>query len=86
MAEYVKIAKEKEQLALTKELSSCTAQLSTFQMELATARQTECDLKTELATAVADAQRSAQEWAAIKQKYEGGCNCCHGDVGGVLLS
>ena len=57
---------------MTTELSSCTAQLSAFQMELATARQTECDLKTELATAVADAQRNAQDWAVIKQKYEGG--------------
>ena len=40
-------------------------------MELAASRQSESDLKKQLATAVAEAQKNAQEWASLKQKDEG---------------
>lgn len=40
-------------------------------MELAGARQLEAELKSQLATAAAEAQKSAQGWATVKQSHEG---------------
>lgn len=41
-------------------------------MELASTRQSEHELKTQLATAVAEVQKNAQEWTVLKQKHDGG--------------
>lgn len=41
-------------------------------MELASARQSESELKSQLATAVAEVQKNAQEWTVLKQKHDGG--------------
>ena len=65
------------QVSLTTDLSSATAQLSALQMELGASRQSEAELKGKLATAVAEAQSNAQEWATIKQQHEGICNAHH---------
>ena len=57
---------------MTTELSQATAQLSGLQMELSSSRQSEAELKSQLASAVAEAQNSSQEWVALKQKHDGG--------------
>ena len=60
------------QVSMTTELSQATAQLGGLQMELASIRQSEGELKSQLASAVAEAQNSSQEWVVLKQKYDGG--------------
>ncbi len=62
---------EQEKVFMTTELSQATAQLSSLQMEVSSARQSEGELKSQLATAVAEAQRNAQEWVLAKQSLEG---------------
>ena len=64
---------EQEKVAMTTELSQATAQLSSLQMEVAAIRQSEGELKTQLATAVSEAQRNAQEWASARRSLEGEC-------------
>ena len=64
---------EQEKVAIATELSSATAQLSSLQMELTGSRKSEADLKSQLATAVAESHRNAQEWAISKQENEGKC-------------
>ena len=63
---------EQEKVAMATELSSATAQLSSLQMELTSSRQSESELKGQLATAVTDSHRNAQEWTIAKQQLEGG--------------
>ena len=62
---------EQEKVSLTTELSQTTAQLSSFQMELSSVQKSEADLKNQLAMAVAEVHRNAQEWANTKQQLEG---------------
>ena len=68
---------EQEKVALTTELSQATAQLSSIQMELASVQKSEADLKNQLAMAVAEVHKNAQEWANTKQQLEGesACTC-----------
>ena len=70
---------EQEKVSLTTDLSSATAQLSSLQLELANTRKSESDLKSQLATAVSEMQRNAQEWATVKQMHEGVCVYRHYD-------
>ena len=62
---------EQEKVALTTELSQATAQLSSLQLELASVQKSEADLKNQLAMAVAEVHKNAQEWANTKQQLEG---------------
>ncbi len=62
---------EQEKVSMATELSSATAQLSALQMELTSSRQSESELKGQLATAVTESHRNAQEWTIAKQQYEG---------------
>jgi len=41
-------------------------------MELAGSRQSEQELKSQLAAAVVEVQKNAQEWSSLKQKHDGG--------------
>lgn len=59
------------QVRLTTELSTATAQLSSLQMELTGSRQREAELKTQLASSVAESQKSAGNWASLKQTHDG---------------
>lgn len=62
---------EQQKVALTTELSQATAQLSTVQLELNESRQVEAELKQKLAATVADAMKTSEEWASLKQRHEG---------------
>ena len=62
---------EQEKVAMTTELSQATAQLSSLQLELASVQKSEADLKNQLAMAVAEVHKNAQEWANTKQQLEG---------------
>ena len=62
---------EQEKVSLTTDLSQATAQLSSLQMELASTQKSEADLKNQLAMAVAEVHKNAQEWANTKQQLEG---------------
>ena len=64
---------EQEKVAIATELSSATAQLSSLQMELTSSRQSESELKSQLATAVTESHRNAQEWTIARQQHEGTC-------------
>ena len=59
------------QVQLTTELSTATAQLSSLQMELTGSRHREAELKTQLASSVAESQKSAGNWASLKQTHDG---------------
>lgn len=56
---------------LTTELSTCMAHFSSLQMELTGCRQREAELKTQLASAVAESQKSAESWSSLKQNHDG---------------
>lgn len=62
---------EQEKVSIATELSSATAQLSSLQMDLTSSRQSESELKSQLATAVSESHRNAQEWTIARQQYEG---------------
>ena len=62
---------QQEKVSMATELSAATSQLSTLQMELATTRKSEGELKTQLATSMGEAVRNASEWASVKQQFEG---------------
>ena len=53
------------------------AQLSSLQMELTGSRQREAELKTQLASSVAENQKGAESWASIKKSHDG---MCHGSM------
>ena len=59
------------QVNLTSELSSHMAHLSSMQMELTGCRQREAELKTQLATAVAESQKTAENWISLRQNHDG---------------
>ena len=59
------------QVNLTSELSTQMAHLSSLQMELTGSRQREAELKTRLATAVAENQKVAENWTSLKQSQDG---------------
>ena len=59
------------QVNLTSELSTSMAHLSSLQMELTGCRQREAELKTQLASAVADSQKGAENWTSLKQSHNG---------------
>ena len=56
---------------LTTELSTQMAHLSSLQMELTSCRQREAELKTQLASAVAENHKTAESWASLKQSQGG---------------
>ena len=62
---------EQEKVSMATELSSATAQVSSLQMELASSRKSEAELKGQLATAMAEVTRNASEWASVRQLHEG---------------
>ena len=62
---------EQEKVSLTTDLSQATAQLGSLQMELASVQKSEADLKNQLAMAVSEVHKNAQEWASTKQQLEG---------------
>ena len=62
---------EQEKVSMVTDLSAATSQVSTLQMELATTRKSESELKTQLATSMAEVVKNASEWASAKQQYEG---------------
>lgn len=62
---------EQQKVALTTELSQATAQLGSLQLELSGARQADAELKQKLAATVADAMKTSEEWASLKQRHEG---------------
>ena len=62
---------EQQKVSMATDLSTATAQVSSLQMELATSRKSEADLKGQLATAMAEVTRNASEWATVKQLHEG---------------
>ena len=47
------------------------AHFSSLQMELTGCRQREAELKTQLASAVAESQKSAESWSSLKQNHDG---------------
>ncbi len=63
---------EQQKVSMVTELSSATAHMSSLQMELTSSRQSESELKSQLATAVTESHRNAQEWTIAKQQLEGG--------------
>ena len=64
---------EQEKVSMATDLSAAVAQVSSLQMELSSSRKSETDLKSQLATAMAEVTRNAAEWATAKQLYEGQC-------------
>lgn len=69
---HVKVLQlEQEKVSMATELSSATAQLSSLQMELTSCRKSEADLKSHLATAMAEVTKNAAEWATVRQQHEG---------------
>ena len=71
------------QVYMTSEFSTTTAQLSALQMELTGCRHREAELKTQLATAVAESQKNSQSWASVKQSHDGRCS---GRSGGLHVA
>lgn len=59
------------QVNLTTELSTSMAHLSSLQMELTGCRQREAELKTQLASSVAESQKGADTLASIKKNHDG---------------
>lgn len=64
------------QVGLTTEYAQATAQLSSLQLEIGNLHKSENEMKQQLATAVAQVQRSAQDLTILTQKYEGNSTCC----------
>ena len=62
---------EQEKVFMVTEFSATTSKLSTLQMELTSTKKSENELKTQLATSMAEVVRNASEWATAKQLYEG---------------
>lgn len=62
---------EQQKVSMATDLSSVTAQFSSLQIELASSRKSETDLKGQLATAMAEVTRNAAEWANARQQFEG---------------
>jgi len=73
---------EQEKVSMATDLSAATSQVSTLQMELAAMKKSEGELKTQLATSMAEAVNNASEWANAKQLYEGVVSFWEG--GGVV--
>ena len=59
------------QVSLTTEYAQATAQLSSLQLEIGNLHKSENEMKQQLATAVSQVQRSAQDLTILTQKYEG---------------
>lgn len=59
------------QVNLTTELSTSMAHLSSLQMELTGCRQREAELKTQLASTVAESQKGSESLASIKKSHDG---------------
>ena len=59
------------QVGLTTEYAQATSQLSSLQLEIGNLHKSENEMKQQLATAVAQVQRSAQDLTILTQKYEG---------------
>jgi len=67
---------EQEKVSMATELSSTMhSSVLDLQMELASSRKAEADLKSQLATTMAEVTRNAAEWATTKQRYEGEGSC-----------
>lgn len=59
------------QVNLTTELSTSMAHLSSLQMELTSCRQREAELKTQLASSVAESQKGSETLSSIKKSHDG---------------
>ena len=62
---------EQERISMATDMSAATALVSALQLELASCRKSEVDLKSQLATAMSEVTKNASEWAIAKQLHEG---------------